>query len=92
MNYVKSKILLSAAIAAALGISSTTMATEPCGDLGECKTLVEINSSDGDVGFHFLMDGGGFIRGFLYNPEWRKIFNYVTRRDLREQSLTETFA
>ncbi|MBT8078224.1 MAG: hypothetical protein KJO31_06585, partial [Gammaproteobacteria bacterium] len=92
MNYVKSKILLSAAIAAALGMAGTANATEPCGDLGECKTLVEINSTDGDVGFHFLMDGDEFIRAYLFNPYWKKIFNYVTRRELRDQTLTETFA
>ena len=88
----KSNVLLATAVAAILGISSIANATEPCGDLGECKVLVEINSSDGDVGFHFLMDGNEFIRGSLYNPNWRRIFNYNTRRELREQTLTETFA
>lgn len=67
-------------------------ATEPCGDLGECKALVEINSSDGDVGFHFLMDGNEFVRAGVYDPRKRQIFRYVTRRDLRRQTLTETFA
>ena len=87
-----SKALLAAAVAAALGVGGSANATEPCGDLGECKALVEINSSDGDVGFHFLMDGDGFIRAAVFNPDWRKIFKYNTRRELREQTLTETFA
>ena len=38
--------------AVTLGAGATvSMATEPCGDFGECKALIEINSSDGDVGF-----------------------------------------
>ncbi|MBT8400305.1 MAG: hypothetical protein KJO98_07505, partial [Rhodothermia bacterium] len=36
------------------------LAQEPCpesdGDIGECKVLIEINATDGDIGFHFLID------------------------------------
>ena len=46
---------LAAALAA--GFAGDVNATEPRGDFGECKVLVEINSSDGDIGFHFLADG-----------------------------------
>ncbi len=74
-----------------LGMSSAN-ATAPCGDFGECKVLVEINSSDGDIGFHFLMDGDNLIAAGLFNPRYRKIFSYLTRRELRNQFLTETFA
>lgn len=81
---------VAAAIAALLGSNAT--ATEPCGDFGECKVLVEINSSDGDIGFHFLMDGDNLRRAALFNPNHRKIFVYRTRRELRDQFLTETFA
>ena len=84
--------MLATAIAALLGNASAVNATEPCGDLGECKALVEINSTDGDAGFHFLMDGDEFIRASLYNPNWRKQFTYYLRGDLRDQTLTETFA
>ena len=49
--------LLKAGIAVALGTGATVAtATEPCDDFGESKALIEINSSDGDIGFHFLMD------------------------------------
>ncbi len=78
---------------AVIGAGLTTAnATEPCGDLGECKALVEINSSDGDAGFHFLMDGDDFLRASMFGPDWRKLFSYATRRELRQQTLTETFA
>jgi hypothetical protein len=92
----KSKVFatsaLSAAIAALVGSVGVANATEPCGDFGECKALVEINSSDGDIGFHFLMDGDDLILAALYNPDREKIFKYFTKRELREQTLTETFA
>ncbi|MDA0706535.1 MAG: hypothetical protein O2805_07940 [Proteobacteria bacterium] len=72
--------------------SNAANATAPWGDFGECKVLVEINSTDGGIGFHFLMDGDNLIHASLYNPENHKIFSYVVRRELRQQFLTETFA
>jgi hypothetical protein len=82
------------ALATAIGLlaGASALATEPCGDFGECKVLVEINSSDGDIGFHFLMDGDDLRRAALFNPHHRKLFYYTTRRELGEQYLTETFA
>jgi len=82
--------ILSAAVAALA--SGNVSATQPCGDFGECKTLVEINSSDGDIGFHFLADGDNLISTALFNPRRKKIFHYRVSRQLRHQYLTETFA
>ncbi len=51
---------LSAAAAAVLVVGTgapVATATEPCNDFGECKMLIEINATDGDIGFHFLLDG-----------------------------------
>lgn len=86
--------LATTTLATAIGllVGGGAAATEPCGDFGECKVLVEINASDGDIGFHFLMDGDDLRRAYLFNPDRRKIFGYTTRRELREQYLTETFA
>ena len=89
MNGVKSTTVLASAVAALL--CGTASATEPCGDFGECKVLVEINSSDGDVGFHFLMDGSDLRYGALFNPKHRKIYAYGARRELARQFVTETF-
>jgi hypothetical protein len=68
------------------------MATEPCGDFGECKALVEINSTDGDIGFHFLMDGDDLNSGRIDDPNGAKVFEDQAKGPLREQKLTETFA
>ncbi|MEH6578475.1 MAG: hypothetical protein V7731_15550 [Amphritea sp.] len=72
--------------------TTTVRATEPCGDFGECKVLIEINSTDGDIGFHFLMDGDDLNSARLHNPNGAKVFEDEAKGPLREQKLTETFA
>ena len=83
----------SAGLALLFGASATAVwATEPCGDFEECKALIEINASDGDIGFHFLMDGDDLIKAELTGPEGDKVFADMAKGPLREQKLTETFA
>lgn len=67
-------------------------ATEPCGDFGECKALIEINSTDGDIGFHFLMDGDELNSARINDPDGAKVFEDQAKGPLLEQKLTETFA
>ncbi len=87
-----SQRLLALATAMLFSAGLTTVnATEPCDDFGECKVLIEINATDGDIGFHFLMDGDNLIRAMLFNEKHKRIFSYVARRELREQFVTETF-
>ncbi len=89
-----SKILFTVAIATAALAAGTTVATatEPCGDFGECKVLIEINASDGDIGFHFLMDGDDLNSARLRDPNGAKVFEDRAKGPLAEQKLTETFA
>jgi hypothetical protein len=79
-------------ILAILLTGTAAMATEPCGDFGECKALIEINSTDGDIGFHFLMDGDDLNSARIYDPDGVKVFEDMAKGPLREQKLTETFA
>jgi hypothetical protein len=72
--------------------SRTAMATEPCGDFGECKVVIEINASDGDIGFHFLLDGDDLNSARINDPNGAKVFEDQAKGPLREQKLTETFA
>jgi len=84
---------LAAGAALVLGTGTTTVkATEPCGDFGECKALIEINSTDGDIGFHFLMDGDDLNSGRINDPNGAKVFEEQAKGPLRDQKLTETFA
>jgi hypothetical protein len=72
--------------------SAVVNATEPCGDFGECKALIEINASDGDIGFHFLMDGDDINAAMLRDPNGAKVFQDQAKGALLEQKLTELFA
>jgi hypothetical protein len=72
--------------------ASTAVATEPCGDFGECKVLVEINATDGDIGFHFLFDGDDLNAGRIVGPNGDQIYRNRANGPLLEQKLTENFA
>lgn len=85
--------LPAAVTAVVMGTAATTAsATQPCGDFGECKAIIEINSSDGDIGFHFLMDGDDLNSAMIHDPDGAKVFQDQAKGPLREQKLTETFA
>jgi len=94
MQQTRRMTTILAAVAALALCTGTTvvMATEPCGDFGECKVLVEINATDGDIGFHFLMDGDDLNAARIEDPNGAKIFEDQAKGPLREQKLTETFA
>ena len=91
-NLMSKAILRAAAVVVVTGITITAAtATEPCGELGECKALIEINATDGDIGFHFLMDGDDLVKSEIRNPDGKKIFKADAKKELREQFMTETF-
>lgn len=95
MNRYTRKVsaLSRAVLSLALGAGATlAMATEPCDDFDECKVLIEINSTDGDIGFHFLMDGDGLNAARIDDPNGVKVFEDKAKGPLLEQKLTETFA
>ena len=84
-----------AAVAAALALVAgvpAARATEPCGGFGECKALIEINATDGDIGFHFLMDGENLSSATLSDGNGALLFEGFARGPLLEQRLTEIFA
>ncbi|MDH3691493.1 MAG: hypothetical protein OEU36_18790 [Gammaproteobacteria bacterium] len=58
---------------------------------GELSALIEINATDGDAGFHVLLDGDAWQRVTIADPGGKKIFNERANRSLREQGLTENF-
>jgi len=73
-------------------VAGAASATEPCDDFGECKVLIEINATDGDIGFHFLVDGDDLIKARLEGPDGDKVFEDQAKGPMIEQKLTETFA
>ena len=91
-NLGKFSIRLVSASGVLFGAVNSGMATEPCDDFGACKAIIEINASDGDIGFHFLMDGDDLNSARIYDPEGMKVFQDQAKGSLKEQKLTETFA
>lgn len=101
-KYLTSNALLAAAAAVVVWGANITVATAtaPCpvdfefpvdSDFGECKVLIEINSSDGDIGFHLLMDGDDLLTATVRDPSGQKVFDESAKGPLMEQFLTETF-
>ena len=86
-------LMTAAAAVIAWGAGSTAAtAIEPCGDFGECKVLIEINATDGDIGFHFLFDGDDLIGAEMEDPNEDVIYTNSVAGPLAEQFLTENFA
>jgi hypothetical protein len=74
-----------------LAVPMVAAATEPCGGLEECRALVEINATDGDIGFHWLADAEGLRGTEIVDSRGQRIFTNAALGALREQTLTETF-
>ena len=92
-NILHTKSIVTSVLAFVISVVgiSTTYATETCGDFGECKVLIEINSTDGDIGFHWKGDASGLQSMHIFDPMKRKVFANRAFGALRKQTLTETF-
>lgn len=76
---------------ALMGLASEVWATSPCDDFGECKVIIEINSSDGDLGFHWLVDADDLNSIRIDDPDGAKVFENKVYGPLSDQKMTETF-
>jgi len=90
-NFTSNALFGAAGAMVAIAITTVATATEPCGDFGECKVLIEMNTTDGDIGFHFLVDGDDLLKVKGMNPDGKKFFKADAKKELREQFFTETF-
>lgn len=73
------------------GVVANAGAVEPCGDFDECKVLVEINSTDGDIGFHWLVDAEDLRSIRIDDADGAKVYENKAYGPLADQTLTETF-
>jgi hypothetical protein len=55
------------------------------------EPIVETNASAGDVGFHYLLDGGAWKTGQMYDPDGDRLLDLRGTEDLEEQGMTELF-
>ncbi len=77
-------------------------ADEPCPgglvmgeELGECRVLIEINATDGDIGLHALFDGEGWTTAQIFDNNSNMIFEEMVTDGasaaLGTQQMTENF-
>ena len=78
-------------ISAGLTQANAAESCPPGGDIGECKVQIEINASDGDIGFHFLGDADDLISMRIDDPNGAKLFENHAFGPLSDQKLTENF-
>ena len=57
----------------------------------EAQLYFELNDTDGDLGFHGLIDGDAWKSLEISDPDERTLMNIVVRGALRRQGMTEIF-
>jgi hypothetical protein len=60
-------------------------------EFDEADVYAELNNTDGDLGFHGLIDGEDWKRLMIEDPNGKKILNVRAKKMLRRQGLTELF-
>ena len=60
-------------------------------EFDEFVPIVEINATDGDIGFHVLLDGEGWRVAKIYDSDWDRMLRVRGTDDLEEQGVTELF-
>lgn len=85
---VTKRVACPLAAAITLVTATQTLAIE---EFDELKVIVEINATDGDVGFHALADADAWRWFRLDDPQGNPIFSIRAMQALRTQGLTENF-
>lgn len=63
----------------------------PPEEFDEFEPFIEINATDGDVGFHVLLDGEAWKRAAIFDSDWDRMMKARATDDLEEQGVTEFF-
>ena len=85
---------LSVAVAAFLAATATQGARAQNGEVipfDEANVFAELNDTDGDLGFHALIDGDAWTRLTIKDPTGRQILVVRAQRRLARQGLSELF-
>ena len=62
------------------------------GELSEASIFFEENTTDGDLGIQFFMDGDAWDHVIIFDPTWRRFVDVKVRGRLRGIGLTEVFS
>jgi hypothetical protein len=88
-NNVPRFSIVAGVIALTVSAASTPgLAQEP---FDETVALVEINATDGDIGFHVLLDADAWRSVKIDDPNGNRIFKVKANGSLARQGLTENF-
>jgi hypothetical protein len=91
MTRVIHGLLVSSVAATTLLLGGATPARGQSIPLDEAEVLAELNDTDGDLGFHALIDAEAWDRLTVRDPNRRVILAVRPRRSLARQGLTELF-
>jgi hypothetical protein len=80
--------LILAATAGSAVAATTAQAQE---QFDETKALIEINATDGDIGFHVLLDADAWHQVRIDDPAGKRLFQEKAKGTLADQGLTENF-
>ena len=84
-----SKIPTFSLVAAALvALPALAIAAE---EFDEFEPFIEINATDGDIGFHVLLDGEAWKVAKIFDGDGDRMFKGKGTDDLNEQGITEIF-
>ena len=75
----------------ALLLTATMPVTWAQEEFDETKAFIEMNATDGDAGFHVLLDAEAWKEVRIDDPDGKKIFQEQVKGSLMEQGLTENF-
>jgi len=67
------------------------MGAQEAEEFDEAQLYFELNDTDGDLGFHGLIDGDAWKRLEISDPDERTLMNILVRGALRRQGMTEIF-
>jgi hypothetical protein len=82
---------LVAVAALILGVAAPNCWADDEPEFEEADCYAELNDTDGDLGFHCLIDGEAYSFIKIWGPRGRDVLKVVPRERLKRQGLTELF-
>ena len=84
-------LLVTSVAATAVLLAVTPLARGQSVQVEEADVLAELNDTDGDLGFHALIDADAWDQLTVSDPNGREILSVRPRRSLALQGMTELF-
>ena len=85
------RILEPSTILALLALGALAAGPAAAVELADAEIYIEINDTDGDAGIHLFLDGEGWRRMKLFNPDGQMVGLIKGKGGIGQQGLTELF-